>query len=180
MNPEATSPGPAFARATPPGTIWTTERVQQLRSFVTAGFTCSQIADEIGVTRNAVIGKIHRLGLSPGRKPAGVAQRMRAASTARTQTTNTQSRRALIARLMRATTADAPPLAPATTTIEAPAVESGPRRTLLELTAGCCRWPLGEPGHDDFGFCGNDAVTGISYCAGHARLAYRLPSGRRA
>src|SRR2546421_8480328 len=49
---------------------WTKERVEQLRSCVNAGLTCSQIADEIGVTRNAVIGKIHRLGLAPGR-PAG-------------------------------------------------------------------------------------------------------------
>ena len=49
---------------------WTKERVEQLRGYVNAGLTCSQIADEIGVTRNAVIGKIHRLGLAPGR-PAG-------------------------------------------------------------------------------------------------------------
>ena len=64
--------------------IWTTERVDQLRSCVTAGLTCSQIAAEIGVTRNAVIGKIHRLGLSPGRprgrQPAALAQRMRASA----------------------------------------------------------------------------------------------------
>src|SRR5277367_4975507 len=53
---------------------WTAERIEQLRNFVVTGLTCSQIAAEIGVTRNAVIGKIHRLGLSPAR-PAGASAR---------------------------------------------------------------------------------------------------------
>ena len=88
---EATRAGPALSgpprtgttrTATTTSETWTTERVDQLRHFVTAGLTCSQIAAEIGVTRNAVIGKIHRLGLSPGRprgrQPAALAQRMRA------------------------------------------------------------------------------------------------------
>ena len=59
-------------------------------------------------------------------------------------------------------------------------VESAQRCSLLELAGGRCRWPLSDPGKADFGFCGNDAIAGFSYCAGHARLAYRLPSGRRA
>ena len=58
-----------------PVATWNPERVEQLRNFVVAGLTCSQIAAEIGVTRNAVIGKIHRLGLSPGR-PAAVPARL--------------------------------------------------------------------------------------------------------
>jgi len=53
---------------------WTTERVEQLQSFVVAGMSCSQIAAQIGVTRNAVIGKIHRLGLSPVRPPGAMAR----------------------------------------------------------------------------------------------------------
>ena len=48
---------------------WTPERVEQLRTCVVNGLTCSQIAAEIGVTRNAIIGKIHRLGLKPLRSP---------------------------------------------------------------------------------------------------------------
>src|ERR1700741_1357227 len=66
------------------GVTWTSERVQMLHSYVLAGLSCAQIAAEIGVTRTAVIGKIHRLGLTtggrPGRPPAALAQRMRAAS----------------------------------------------------------------------------------------------------
>ena len=157
------------------GATWTTERVQQLQSYVTAGLTCSQIADEIGVTRNAVIGKIHRLGLSPGRKPAGLAQRMR---TAPAQAHQRQTR---ITRIFRAIAAEGSTVVPFTTTIEAPRpVENVQRCSLLELAAGGCRWPLSDPGKADFGFCGNEAIASISYCAGHARIAYRLPSGRRA
>ena len=56
--------------ASPAHSPWTPERIEQLRNCVTSGLSCSQIAAEIGVTRNAVIGKIHRLGLSPGRPAA--------------------------------------------------------------------------------------------------------------
>ncbi|MCC6888807.1 MAG: GcrA-like regulator [Hyphomicrobiales bacterium] len=149
---------------------WTPERVDRLRNSVNAGLTCSQIADEIGVTRNAVIGKIHRLGIGPGRRPAALAKRMRNAPA--------QMRPTRIARIMRVLAA-APSLPSFPSQDEAPA-EQGSRCSLLELACGHCRWPIGDPNKADFGFCGHDAVAGLSYCAGHARLAYRLPSGRRA
>lgn len=151
---------------------WTPERVEQLRSFVVNGLTCSQIAAQIGVTRNAVIGKIHRLGLSPGRPPGSAARpcppRLR------------QPRAANQRRLLRlmwsggARVADAA-AAPA-------AVDSAQPCSLLDLDRGKCRWPLGESanGAGDFVFCGNTAVDGFSYCAGHARMAYRAPARRSA
>ena len=151
--------------------------MQQLQSYVTAGLTCSQIAAEIGVTRNAVIGKIHRLGLSTGgrgRRPAA-GQRMR----------DGRGQRRATAVADRADPARGRAMAP-----ERRAVRDQPtkrRRSRARGAARCsnspaadCRWPLGDPGKADFGFCGNDAIAGFSYCAGHARLAYRLPSGRRA
>lgn len=150
---------------------WTTERVEQLRTCVTAGLTCSQIAAEIGVTRNAVIGKIHRMGLSTaGRKPAGIAKGI-AKRVRRAQEDSGTTR---LVRLLRATAATMAAVAP---------IETAPdsaRCSLLDLASGKCRWPLSDPGKADFGFCGNEAIAGISYCLGHARLAYRLPSGRRA
>ena len=171
------------------GATWTTERVQQLRSFVTAGLTCSQIAAEIGVTRNAVIGKVHRLGLStsggrPGRRPSNFTQRPRTGPSDRPS--EPREPRSRLARLLRAATAGQTvvpfpsPSAIDPAGIDPPAVENVMRCSLLELAGGGCRWPLSDPGKDDFGFCGNAAIAGLSYCAGHARLAYRLPSGRRA
>ncbi len=150
---------------------WTPERIEQLRNCVVTGLTCSQIAAEIGVTRNAVIGKIHRLGLSPERPEAapGLCR-----PRLRRPRSSTQRQ------LLRLVHADAPPLTGETNAAVAAAVESAQPRPLLELAQGKCRWPLGEPGAADFVFCGNDAANGFSYCAGHARMAYRMPARRRA
>jgi GcrA cell cycle regulator len=161
---------------------WTTERIDQLRHFVGAGLTCSQIAAEIGVTRNAVIGKIHRLGLSPGRprgrQPSALAQRMRATRAAPALP---RPPRSPLAQLLRAmTTSEGATVVRFPGTTDMPDVEGVQRCSLLELGAHGCRWPLSDPGKADFGFCGNESIAGVSYCAGHARLAYRLPSGRRA
>jgi GcrA cell cycle regulator len=150
---------------------WNEERVEQLRSCVSAGLTCSQIAKEIGVTRNAVIGKIHRLGLAPGRRPARAvdttrAERVRAGPLARR-------------RMLRALLAEAPRVIEQPTA-EAAIVDSAQRCSLIELAPGKCRWPINDPGAADFGFCGNAAMSGLSYCTGHARMAYRLPVRRRA
>jgi GcrA cell cycle regulator len=145
--------------------------VQQLQKFVTAGLTCSEIAAEIGVTRNAVIGKISRLGLALGRKRGAMPGRMRAARAP----APAPARPARMARVLRAIAAMTPTESFAT---EAPAIESARRCSLLDLAGGGCRWPLGDPGKADFGFCGNDAIAGFSYCAGHMRMAYRLPYGR--
>ena len=150
---------------------WNPERIEQLRNCVGAGLTCSQIAAEIGVTRNAVIGKIHRLGLSPGRPPAGPgrapAPRLR------------QARPATQRELLRLIQADAPNVDDPTNSGLA-IVDSPQRCSLLELAQSKCRWPISDRGAADFDFCGNEAIKGFSYCAGHARMAYRPASRRRA
>jgi GcrA cell cycle regulator len=137
---------------------WTTERVDQLRRFVEAGFSCGQIAGEIGLTRNAVIGKIHRLGLWRRIDPT-----LRAKTRPRRAAVFSQ-RRTLQVMFAAATAATAP---------ADEVVDSAKRCSLFELAEGKCRWPMSDPGAKDFCFCGNDAVGGLSYCVGHARLAYR-------
>jgi len=147
---------------------WNPERVAQLRNFVGAGLTCSQIAAEIGVTRNAVIGKIHRLGLGPGRPVAAPGRASPPRIRLRPLRTQQQ--------LLRAIQAQAPLLADASPgRVE---VESAQRCSLIELKEGKCRWPISDPGAADFAFCGNEVTAGFSYCAGHARMAYRSSAGR--
>jgi len=153
-----------------PVATWSPERVEQLRNFVVAGLTCSQIAAEIGVTRNAVIGKIHRLGLSPGR-PAAVPARL---CPPRGRPPRLPSQRRLL-RLQAKATFLADP-----TAAHNAFVDSARRCSLLELAQGKCRWPISDPRARDFAFCGNDAISGLSYCAGHARMAYQSPARRRA
>jgi len=148
---------------------WTAERIEQLRNYVVSGLTCSQIAAEIGVTRNAVIGKIHRLGLAPGRPAAAPAR----SCPPRVRRPRFSSQRQAL-RLMY-------PGAPCAAEVDAAIpIDSSHRCSLIELAQGKCRWPVGDPDTADFTFCGNEAITGFSYCAGHARMAYRYPAKRRA
>jgi GcrA cell cycle regulator len=152
---------------------WTLERVEQLRTCVNAGLTCSQIANQIGVSRNAVIGKIHRLGLAPGRPAAG---------PARERPPRVRPPRCHQRRHLRVVVSDAPRIAnpAALATIERAAIESAQPCSLLELAQNKCRWPISDPGEADFAFCGNDSIGSLSYCSGHARMAYRIPARRRA
>ena len=148
---------------------WTTERIAQLRDFVIAGLSCSQIAAEIGVSRNAVIGKIHRLGIGPGRPAASPAR----ACPPRAR----RPRHFTPSRVLQLFGAQASCLADDT---EALAIDTAQRCSLLAVAHGKCRWPIGDPCDPNFLFCGNEAVTGFSYCAGHARMAYRHAARRSA
>jgi GcrA cell cycle regulator len=149
---------------------WTAERIEQLRHCVVTGLTCSEIAAEIGVSRNAVIGKIHRLGLSSGR-PAG-AQALGCPPRARRPRAPTQSR---MLRLAYAQAENGGEPIVFNTTVDS--VQPCP---LVELAERKCRWPIGDPVKPDFAFCGNEAIAGFTYCVGHARMAYRSAERRRA
>jgi GcrA cell cycle regulator len=158
-----------IAKHAPAHSPWTSERIEQLRNCVASGLSCSQIAAEIGVTRNAVIGKIHRLGLSPGR-PAAPAR----FCPPRVRSPRLSPQRQFV-RLM-----FAPAPGVAGEKADPRPVESMQRCSLLDLAPDKCRWPVGDPCKADFAYCGNQAVGGFSYCAGHARMAYRVPARRRA
>jgi len=155
---------------TPYSQTWTKERVELLTGYLQAGYTCMQIARQIGVTRNAVIGKLNRLGLS---RPARPTARTEAAENPRVPRPRAITQR----QILRAVHAETPRVVAA---VPAPTVVSIERCTLLELDRGKCRWPVSEPDAKDFLFCGNAVVAGLSYCSGHARMAYRLPGQRRA
>jgi len=173
----ATAPVAPAPIATNPKSIttstgtWTPDRIEQLRSCVAAGMTCSTIAAAIGVTRNAVIGKIHRLGLSSGR-PAGAPARASTNCPPRARHPRVPTQR----RLLRLAYAQASVGEQAPLNV---LVASAHPRSLVEITERQCRWPIGDPAAADFVFCGNDAITGFTYCLGHARMAYRAPASRR-
>jgi GcrA cell cycle regulator len=152
-------------RKSPParGATWTSERVAQLKDCIRAGLTCSRIAAEIGVTRNAVIGKMNRLGLSrPKDVAAASPDAKRAAWRPRNVTRLFTQHRTLV---------ELPPEPQARA--EAASIPNGSGCSLLELSPASCRWPISEPGAADFCFCGNTQVEGLPYCVGHARIAYK-------
>jgi len=141
---------------------WTDERVEILKSHFQAGLSCRQIAVDIGVSRNAVIGKLSRLGLTRG-KTVG---EQRAKKPAK-ERGGTRSVPRLQFQMLQALYEDGEPQ-PA----DAPIV-SEHRCSLLELSKERCRWPISTPGAEDFCFCGNPPLDGQPYCLGHTRLAYR-------
>jgi GcrA cell cycle regulator len=170
VDPAVVAPEPKNAAVSTANSTatWTAERIEQLRSCVGDGMTCSQIAAAIGVSRNAVIGKIHRLGLSSGR-PAGAGARANCPPRARHPRGPTQ-RRLLRLAYARAALDEI---------MSGVVVISTHPCSLIDIDAHQCRWPIGDPASTNFLFCGNDAITGFAYCVGHARLAYRSPASRR-
>jgi len=149
---------------------WSSERIDQLKRCFQAGLSSSQIAREMGVTRNAVIGKMNRLGLSrPKDALAKHQDHKRAAKLARPR----RMRLNIFAQRVMLTTAYPDQLLG-----EAIPIHEGRGCTLLELGHGKCRWPIDGPGADDVFYCGNEPLPGLPYCAGHARIAYR-PTGRQ-
>ena len=137
---------------------WTTERIALLKNLMDAGLSCGQIAREIGVSRNAVIGKANRLGLSRFEKRVDRAPGQTGTRKNRNIAAKHRTLRALWAK---------PQVAPAE------ADDSISRCSLMELREWHCRWPCGDPNSKDFGFCGNPPVDGLPYCSAHARIAYR-------
>jgi GcrA cell cycle regulator len=131
---------------------WTDERVEQLKGLWSEGLSASQIARALGgVSRNAVIGKVHRLGLAGRAVPA------------RSERPRTQRRTAIHT---------AP--APIEVIEEDPiTLDDGHFATVLTITDRMCHWPIGDPSENEFHFCGRKPRAGSPYCEAHARKAYQ-------
>ncbi len=151
---------------------WTDERVELLKKLWADGLSASQIAAELGgITRNAVIGKVHRLGLSGRAKsPSSTSPRPRKARSSGMMRVSRPT--------MRGNTAFAYEyeLEPEPELIDIPLEQ---RKTLLQLTEKTCRWPVGDPGSSEFYFCGGDSVNDLPYCSYHSRIAYQPAHERR-
>jgi GcrA cell cycle regulator len=154
---------------------WNSERIELLKRCLHAGLSCGQIAREIGVTRNAVIGKRNRLGLSRPNIGRQLEQR-RAARLAHPKTPRPKHSRLNIFAQHEMLMAPFPRPQPPAEDIP---IYNGRGCTLLELSQGKCRWPISNPGAEDFCFCGNEPVKGLPYCLGHARIAYRSVGRQR-
>jgi GcrA cell cycle regulator len=156
---------------------WTDERVELLKKLWSDGLSASQIAAELGgITRNAVIGKVHRLGLSGRAKSAsnGVSRQRKARAPTHMLRIGRNAIRGNTA-LAHAYDVEVEAQPELVDNI----IPIGQRRTILELTEATCRWPVGDPGAGDFFFCGGNTVGSLPYCAYHARVAYQPAADRR-
>jgi GcrA cell cycle regulator len=163
--------------------IWTDELVAELTRLWAEGYSQSLIAEKMGITRNMVCGKVHRLDLPPPLIPKTCLERVRRSSSGERKTvrrqpkprkrviTNYESVRAVRAngnsnamRLIKSITTDLPTLR---------CVEIDPRLVTLEdLHRGECRYPYGD---GPFLFCGHAAAVGSSYCKAHKELCSEPP-----
>ena len=155
---------------------WTDDRVEILKKLWQDGLSASQIAAQLGgVTRNAVIGKVHRLGLSGRAKsPSSGSPRPRkprVSGNGLRMRPQYRGNAALMLDYGQEAELDFDPLANV--------VPMGPRVSILELTEATCRWPMGDPGAQDFVYCGSQTKTALPYCPYHARIAYQPLAERR-
>jgi GcrA cell cycle regulator len=167
---------------------WTDERVELLRKLWSEGLSASQIAAQLGgVSRNAVIGKVHRLKLSSrGRANAAPVRQKKSIHGA--GTVKVASRPATVVRSMPASIGATalqthfevePYVRPAPRPVENVVVPISRRLQLIQLNERTCKWPNGDPLSEDFSFCGNEAAESGPYCAYHARIAFQPASERR-
>ena len=174
---------------------WTDERVETLKKLWADGLSASQIAAQLGgVSRNAVIGKVHRLKLSGRAKsvssgaPKGKRSSAPRASSPRgggysggggggsnrTMTTVTHAVGATVMKneVVSYREADLRP-------IEDIVVPISKHLTLVELSENTCKWPQGDPLSEDFHFCGHHSEENSPYCKYHAKLAFQPSSERK-
>jgi GcrA cell cycle regulator len=167
---------------------WTDERVELLRQLWLDGRSASQISAELGlgITRNAVIGKVHRLGLSGRAKspsPAAPRVRQRPAATAPRAPMATRTSNGGGGHVVRGNTALAFSIDTAVDTQpvfhEDVVVPMSLRVTIVELKEAMCRWPLGDPTTPEFRYCGIQSTGSGPYCAHHGKMAYQPVQDRR-
>ena len=158
---------------------WTEDRVEVLKKLWAEGHSASQIAKELGgVTRNAVIGKVHRLGLSgratpsrPVKRPPRLARPKPRIQPDGTVITPKPQR-----------TAAEPDLKPnekvaMLAALPPKPLADGEAATILTLRDSMCKWPIGDPADPKFAFCGRKSTSG-PYCAEHAKVAFQ-PAKKR-
>jgi GcrA cell cycle regulator len=159
---------------------WTEERVAELKKLWAEGHSASQIAKRLGsVTRNAVIGKVHRLGLSGRATPSRPVKRPPRLARPKPQQQLPRQAQTRGASALAVREAVAPaPLAEAETNIEPQRLPNGDMVTVLTVKDTMCKWPIGDPADTTFGFCGHASQDGSPYCAEHARVAFQ-PAKKR-
>ncbi len=174
---------------------WTDERVEKLSKLWAEGLSASQIAAELGgVTRNAVIGKVHRLGLSGRAKSnASTANKQRrkpAASTTRStggggggashqRSRNTTTTHAVGNAALKINPEVEAEVQMRTQAAEDVVVPISKKLTLMELTEDTCKWPTGDPTRPGFSFCGHKSKEDKPYCEYHSKSAFQESSDRR-
>ncbi len=160
---------------------WTEEAIATLRRLWDEGLSTAEIGRRMGISKNAVVGKAHRLNLaarpSPIRRSPDGAQAPPRPARRVARPAMPRPSPMLVAPAL--TRPAAPTHRPAVPDRQAAPVLPMPRAEPLRLGNATCCWPIGEPGTPEFRFCGARALLGKPYCAEHAAIAYVRVKDRR-
>ncbi|MFT8246134.1 GcrA family cell cycle regulator [Roseomonas sp. BN140053] len=163
---------------------WTAEAIDALQALWAEGHSTAEIGRRMGISKNAVVGKAHRLNLSA--RPSPIRREDGAARAAQPAPAAAEARRPVEAPQPQAAPpppAVLPTVLPAAVRAERPAApRAAPApvvRSFQRMGGRSCCWPLGEPGTPEFRFCTAEAAGGRPYCAEHASIAYVKSRDRR-
>ena len=154
---------------------WTDEKIEQLKKLWTEGYTTGEIGKQLNVSKNAVVGKAHRLGLES--RPSPIRRVMEddevestadnVVVSAKTEVTGNKKRGKIPASAKEKVAKSPSP-------VKKP-VAKQPKKKFVkieDLSMNSCRWPIGDPKEDNFHFCGKETFNGKPYCLEHCATAY--------
>jgi len=159
--------------------VWTDEMVDELKKLWQKGMTTSEIAKLLGVSKNSVVGKVHRIGLSA--RPSPIKTKPDEAEEVAAPSVKKKCRKAVSpAEKTVEKEADSSDLSadvkeecvPSENCAVKTNTASSSITKLTDLDSHTCRWPIGDPKDENFHFCGNKVKTGQTYCDEHAAIAY--------
>ncbi|MBQ8870944.1 MAG: global cell cycle regulator GcrA-like protein [Alphaproteobacteria bacterium] len=144
---------------------WTEEMIDGLKQMWKEGLTTNEIAKRLGVSKNSIVGKVHRLNLKA--RPSPIKKKEEITATEVTETkeevvkqSNTPIKKITVASVNILTTKK---------------TKKDSCLKLTDLDNHTCRWPIGDPKDDNFCFCGKTIRSGQTYCEEHAAIAYVKP-----
>lgn len=144
---------------------WTEEMIDSLKQMWKEGLTTTEIAKRLGVSKNSIVGKVHRLNLKARPSPIKKKEETVVAETTGTKEENTKQATKSIKKIN---------ISPISVSTEKVKKESSCLK-LTELDNHTCRWPIGDPRDDNFCFCGKAVRSGQTYCEEHSAIAYVKP-----
>ncbi len=144
---------------------WTDEMIDGLRKMWKQGLTTNEIAKQLGVSKNSIVGKVHRLNLTA--RPSPIKKKEDASPDSQKTAQESTDTKTVVKKIT---------INPVEikTTMPAAGKDSGCLK-LTDLDNHTCRWPMGDPRDDNFCFCGKKVRSGQTYCEEHSAIAYVKP-----
>lgn len=136
---------------------WTDDKIKKLKKLWEKGLSTSEIGKKLDVSKNAVVGKAHRIGLksrpSPIKTTAKDKQKKGLKASKETNTKKSNDKKSKI--------------------------NADNLVKIEDLKPGMCRWPFGDPQLTDFHFCGEPTFKNKPYCLAHCAVAYTSPNAKK-